>query len=108
MTDKSVVEKAAAAYEAIRESSRRRAFEKSVEAFVRVLAGVPEVAPADVSDADLGLLRTLGEGAIERIEERVATGEDPDPDKLQLVEGVYDIRRALEEIDQWRRHHPKG
>ncbi|MGH9420287.1 MAG: hypothetical protein ACRD3J_09955, partial [Thermoanaerobaculia bacterium] len=47
----------------------------------------------------------LAEDVIAQIERRVGLGGDSDAVQLDFVEAVYEIRRALEDIDRWRHHY---
>ncbi len=107
-TQSDVLTQAVEASEGIQQARRRHAFEDAVRAFTRVLRTVPDYAPHALSSDAVGGLRTLAEGVIARIEERVATARDPCGVQVDLVERVYEIRRALEEIEIWRRHYPSG
>ena len=89
--------------ETIRQTSHRHAFEAAVRDFTRLLASVPGYAAQAFSADAITALNSLAEGVIERIEQRVSSADDSSSVQLDLVEGVYGIRRALEEIDRWRR-----
>lgn len=93
---------------AIRETSRRRAFEKAVREFVQLLATVPDHAAGEISSEQIEVLGTLAESIIDRIEERISVDDDPASVQLELAGAVYEIRRRLENIDQWRRHFLAG
>jgi hypothetical protein len=97
-----IVEQAMASYERVRAAGRRGPFEKGVEGFVRILAGIPTTPRDAFSDEDFRLLQTVADGVIQCIEQRVDTQKDPGADQLQLVKAVYEIRRDLEEISIWR------
>jgi hypothetical protein len=100
----SIVERAVTSYEVVRAATRRHAFEKGVDAFARILADIPIRSPDHFSDEDFRLLKTVAEGVIERIEQRIDTHKDPGADQLRLVKAVYEIRRDVEVIDRWHRH----
>ena len=99
-----VMAKAVDLAETIRTAKHSHAFEKAVEGFVRVLATVPDFAPAAFSDDAVGSLQDLSEQVIAEIEQRVSTQHDSASVQQNIVEAVYDIRRALEDIDRRRRH----
>ena len=99
-----VMAKAVEFAETIRTTRHGHAFEKAVEGFVRLLATVPDFPPAAFSDDAVGSLQSLSEQVIARIEQRVDTQQDSASVQQDIVESVYDIRRALEDIDRWRRH----
>ena len=71
----------------------------------RLLASVPDFPAGTFSEAEVARLASLSDDVIERIETRVASEGDSAADQQRLVEAVYVIRRALEEIDHWRRHY---
>jgi hypothetical protein len=79
-----------------------RALEEAVREFAHTLEGIAGGSSPEHSD-DLAALHTMAELVIERIESAVAGGMVHGGRCLALVEGVYDIRRALEEIHWWRR-----
>jgi hypothetical protein len=100
-----VVTRAVAVSDTIRHATRRKAFGTSVNAFTQLLVTVPDYAPRGWSADSIARLGALAEDVISRIEQRVGTGDDSSAVQLDLVEAVYEIRRALEEIDRWRRHY---
>jgi len=75
--------------------------------FAHLLTTVPDYPPREFSTDSIGVLAQMAEDVITRIERRVSTGDDSGAVQLDLVEAVYDIRRALEEIDRWRRHYAR-
>ena len=95
------VAKAVELVETIRTTKHSHTFEKAVEGFVRVLAAVPDYSAAAFSDDAVGVLLSLSEQVIEQ---RIDTQQDRESVQQDIVESVYDIRRALEDIDRWRRH----
>ena len=100
-----LVERALAISDAVRRATHRHAFHRQIGAFVQLLATIPDYAPRDFSSEAIAVLRTLAEGVIAHIEERLSTIGDSHRIRVDLAETVYDIRRALEEIDTWRRHY---
>ena len=99
-----VMAKAVEFSETIRTTKHGHAFEKAVKGFVQVLARVPDYSPAAFSDDAVGSLQDLSEQVFAQIEERINTHQDRASVQQDIVEAVYDIRRALENIDRWRRH----
>jgi len=91
--------------ETVFEVKRGRPFETAVTEFVRVLRTVPDGPPGETSTGTIQVLQHLAERVIRRIEERLARGEDRQPLQQRLAESVYDIRRALEELDRWQQHY---
>ena len=100
-----IITQAVALSETIQRASRPHALEAAVTQFTRLLATVPDYAACEFSTDSIGLLGRLAESVIARIERRVGAGDDSGAVQLVLVEAVYDIRRALEEIDRWHRHY---
>ena len=100
-----IVTKAVALSETIQRANRPHALEAAVTEFTHLLTTVPDHAPRELSTDSIGLLARLAEDVITRIERRVSSGDDSGAVQLDLVEAVYGIRRALEEIDRWRRHY---
>ena len=99
-----VMAKVAEFAETIRTTKHRHAFEKAVKGFVRLLATVPDAPPETFSDDAVRSLLSMSEQVIAQIEQRVSTQQDSASVQRDIVEGVYEIRRALEDIDRWRRH----
>ncbi len=99
-----VIGRAAALSETIGAVRHWRVFRRAVNDFVGVLASVPDYPAAEFSIDEIGVLRTLSEGVIDRIEQRVSAQDDSASVQRGFVEAVYDIRRRLELIDEWRRH----
>jgi hypothetical protein len=79
-------------------------FEKALEEFVQVLGSIPDHPASAFADDTITTLNDLAEQVIAQIEERVGRAEDSSPVQQQLVEGIYDIRRVLEDIYRWRQH----
>lgn len=90
--------------ETIRDEARRRPFEKALQRFVHLLAEVPHLPPGELSVAEVGVLRVLAESVIDRIEQRIAGDDETTGVQLELAGFVYEIRRQLENVDQWKRH----
>ncbi len=90
--------------ETIRETARRRPFEKALQDFIHLLAEVPYLAARDLSAAEVGVLRAIAESVIDRVEQRIAGDDDATSVQLKLAGSIYEIRRRLENIDQWSRH----
>jgi len=82
----------------------RRPFEHAATRFVRLLGTVPDCAAHEISDADVGALQKIAEGVIGRIEARIDAGADSAAIQRALAGKVYEIRRLLEEVYDWRRH----
>ena len=72
-----------------------------------MLRSVPDFGPRQLSPDARGALRTLAEAVIAPIEDRVSTADDPEGVQRTLVEAIYDIRRALEEMNIWRRRYTR-
>ena len=98
------VAKARELAETIGEATHRHALRHAVRNFVGLLAVVPDYPAREFSSAEIGALTTSAEAVIARIEQRVSTDDDSTTVQLELVGAVYEIRRRLEQIDQWRRH----
>ena len=88
----------------VRDAGHLRPFRHAVSDFVRVLGAVPDESADTVSNDDVRVLMGLGEDVIDRIETRVADIPSA-ADAQTLVSAVYEIRRLLEEVSQWRRHY---
>ena len=82
----------------------RRPFEHAATRFVQLLGSVPDCGADEISDADVRALQRIAEGVIDRIEARLGTGADSAAIQRALAGKVYEIRRLLEEVYDWRRH----
>ena len=91
--------------EAIRGAGRQHSFDKTVAGFVQLLATVPDYPATEFSQDGIGTLKATAEAVIISIEARIEKGEGSATDERHMAEGVYEIRRLLEEIDRWRRHY---
>ena len=89
---------------AIDVSSRGGAFKAAVQRFVTILKSVPDYAPAEISKDDAGAMVLMAESVISRIEARLSASDDGQDLQVDIAEGVYDIRAALEQIYIWRKH----
>ncbi len=89
---------------AIDVSSRGGAFNTAVQRFVTILKSVPDHAPSEISKDDAGAIVLMAESVIGRIEARLSAGGDAQDLQVDIAEGVYDIRAALEQIYIWRKH----
>jgi hypothetical protein len=81
-----------------------RVFEKDAEHFLEILKRVPDHAPTDVSDEDAAGLLRLVDQVVDAIEDRVASGRDSGSAQQRLVQIVYGVRAAMEDIHRWHRH----
>ena len=99
-----IIAKAVELSETIGEANHRHALQHAVRDFMDLLTVVPDYPATEFSSDEIGTLRTLAEGVIARIEQRVSTHDDSATAQLELVGAVYEIRKRLEQIDQWRRH----
>jgi hypothetical protein len=96
---------AAAIVDTISGAKSSRPFENGVKEFVRVLRTMSDGTPGDTSAATIQVMQSLAETVIQLIEARLAENVDPARVQRRLAQGVYDIRRTLEEADHWRRHY---
>ena len=83
----------------------RRPFEHAATRFIQVLGSVPDCRAHEISDAEVRALQRIAEGVIDRIEARIDTGADSAAIQRALAGRVYEIRRLLEEVYEWRRHY---
>ncbi len=83
----------------------RRPFEHAAGRFVRLLGSVPDCGAHEISDAEVRTLQGIAEGVIGRIEARIDAGGDSVAVQRALAGRVYEIRRLLEEVYEWRRHY---
>lgn len=98
------VDHVAHAASVVRDADHGTRFSRAVRGFIRALSEVPDEPAGSMTSEDVRTLQLLGQDVIDRIEERV-----PDlhkaADAQELVSGVYEIRRLLEEASRWRQHY---
>jgi hypothetical protein len=82
----------------------RRPFEPAATRFVRLLGSVPDCGAHEISDAEVRAMQRIAEGVIGRIEARIDAGAESAAIQRALAGTVYEIRRLLEEVYEWRRH----
>jgi hypothetical protein len=85
-----------------------RPFEHAATRFTQLLGSVPDCEAHEVPDADVRALQRIAEDVIDRIEARIDTGADSAAIQRALAGRVYEIRRLLEEVYEWRRHYRMG
>jgi hypothetical protein len=83
----------------------RRSFDDAANRFVQLLGSVPDCGAHEISDADVRTMQRIAEAVIDRIEARIDTGADSAAIQRALAGRVYEIRRLLEEVYEWRRHY---
>ena len=103
-TTHAAIDRAVALAAAFGKARNARVREDAARKFAVLLATVPDYPSARFSRDDLAGLQSLAELMIGRVEEHVAGDDRNSGRQRELVEAVYAIRRALEEIDRWRRH----
>lgn len=99
-----IIAKADELSETIGKTDHGHALRHAVRDFVDLLTVVPDYPATEFSTDEIGALRARAEEVIARIEQRVSTTDDSATAQLELVGAVYEIRKRLEQIDQWRRH----
>src|SRR5579871_4982680 len=86
-------------------ASRARAFDGAVNSFTSALQTIPDYPAAELSNEAFARVNSLAEQLIAEIEHRIGEDGIDDTRRTTLGERVYDIRRALEEEFNWRRHY---
>jgi hypothetical protein len=104
-TEPEVVGQAAALAEQLHTTSRRSAFEEAARDFRRLIRTVPDHAADEITVAHIAALTRSAERAIDGIENRLYSMDDPPEMQLELARTVYSIRHSLERIDRWHRHY---
>ena len=92
-----------AAVEAVH-TSKPRAFDAAVERFTAALQTIPDYPAAELSNEGFARINSFAEQVISEIEHRLE-GDMDARRRETLGTRVYDIRRALEDAFNWRRHY---
>src|SRR4051812_38360763 len=90
----------------IQEAQRTGRLQDLVGEFTQVLECVPDYPAHAFSAASLGRVNAQSEAVIARIERWIDSGVGDRDDQQRLAGAVYEMRRALEEIDRWQKHYP--
>ena len=100
-----VIERTADLADRIQEAHRTGPLERLADEFAEVLQTFPDYPAMAFPSGFMDVVNAEAERVIGKIEswinKELADGEDAQ----RLAEAVYRIRRALEEIDHWRRHY---
>lgn len=105
MSPSDLLKSAAAAAQALEAKPSPRTFRKLAREFVDAVARVPDYPAADFTAIEIEHLSTTAEYVIAAIERRLESEDDRGPVQVALAETIYDIRRGLEQIAMWRKHH---
>ena len=89
---------------AIASATRGKAFEASVQQFTDAVATIPDYHHAGMSQEQFDAINGLAEQVIESIERRLYDGDDRESLRQEMAQSVYAIRKAQENVFQWRRH----
>jgi hypothetical protein len=92
----------------VREARDLHTFEHAVGEFMQLLGRVPDAAAGEISGEEIGVLQTLSEEVIDRIEQRADSAAVRGVHDQALISRLYEIRRLLEEIHHWRQHFAAG
>jgi hypothetical protein len=88
----------------IRQAHRAGALDDELRAFVEVLECFPDYPASTFSPESLDRVRTQAEIAIDSVE-RWVDAHPGDGHNQRLVEYLYAIRSATEEINRWEQHY---
>jgi hypothetical protein len=102
-----LLDSALGAAQAVRTAGGGGAFDRSVREFVEILRRIPDYPASALSTETTDVLIDQAEDVIRHIETRLAAGGDRMKIQRDLAEAVYDVRKALEDINIWRRHHTR-
>ena len=83
----------------------RSAFTHKLGHIVGVLGTIPDWPPGHLTAADMERLRTLADEAVDAIERRIDSAEDSGDVQQRLAGTVYEIRKRMEAVEIWFRHH---
>jgi hypothetical protein len=87
------------------DTSRGGAFVADVERFVAYLGAMPDHKVSDITEAAVATVRREADRIVDCIEKRLEGGGDRSSVKQKLASSIYDVRRNMEQIDMWLRHH---
>lgn len=100
-----IVGRAAETAEKIGAATHRAAFKSAVADFRHLMRSVIDYPPGEITIGDVAVLTDIAERAIDAIEDRLDSADDPADTQLELAKTVYSISHALERIDHWHRHY---
>jgi hypothetical protein len=105
MTPSEIVTIVSETAQALVQTESGRSFVKSITKIVDALSCVPDQSSTAFSRQEIAQLQLAAEQTIAAIEVRIETGDDNGTVQLKLARAIYELRRELEQVDQWRQHY---
>jgi hypothetical protein len=91
-------------FDQIQQTRCSSALVEETKAFSEVLECFPDYPLTAFSSASMQRVQAQADGVIDLVERCVAASPD-DRRNQRLVTCIYNIRRAVEEIDHWQKHY---
>lgn len=82
-----------------------RAFVADVERFVAFLGSVPDNKASEITDSLVTSVGLVADQIVDRIENRIDSAKDKPAVRQRLASSIYDVRRNMEQLEQWHRHY---
>lgn len=89
----------------LRLEADRGAFIDKLRQIVTELGAIPDAAPGAITPEGARRLRELVDETVEAIERRIDAQLDGQNVQQQLAGTVYELRRRMEAVNGWIRHH---
>jgi hypothetical protein len=93
------------AVQELRAEGDRSAFTHKLGHIVGVLGTIPDSPSGRLTPAEMERLRTLADEAVDAIEQRIHSAKDSEDVQQRLAGTVYEVRKRMEAVEIWFRHH---
>jgi hypothetical protein len=84
---------------------RGGAFVADVERFVAYLHAMRNNRASDITESVVASVRGEADRIVDCIEKRLEDGGDRSSVQQKLASSIYDVRRNMEQVELWLRHH---
>jgi hypothetical protein len=93
------------AVQELRAEEDRSAFTHKLGHIVGVLGTIPDWPKGQLTPAQMERLRALADETVDAIERRIDSADDDDEVQQRLAGTVYEVRKRMEAVEIWFRHH---
>jgi len=93
------------AVQELRAETDRSTFTHKLGHIVGVLGTIPDWPPGGLMSGEMERLRTLADEAVDVIERRIDSAHDSEDVQQRLAGTAYEVRRRMEAVEIWFRHH---
>jgi hypothetical protein len=93
------------AVQELRAEGNRSTFTRKLGHIVGVLGTIPDWPPGGLTPTEMERLRALADEAVDAIERRIDSAEDSEDVQQRLGGTVYEVRKRMEAVEIWFRHH---